>query len=247
MDLHVDIIVNAANKELEGGGGVCGAIHAAAGEQLYAACARLHGCRTGDVKATPEFCLQARHIFHAVGPREGEDISLLASCYRRALDLAKTMSLRTIAFPCISTGIYGVDRELAADTALREVCSWLYRGTNMDSMDKIIFAFHLRADERLYIDRWSRFVEAPPPAMIRTIGAAAPGPPLRTYTGTGVTCGWPPCTLRAPTPAQPPPPTAPLPVTYHACSADNGAHHDGTDAASSIDASSSLNAAGSID
>ena len=174
MDLHVDIIVNAANKELEGGGGVCGAIHAAAGEQLYAACARLHGCRTGDVKATPGFCLQARHIFHAVGPRKGEDISLLASCYRRALDLARDMSLRTIAFPCISTGIYGMDPELAADTALREVCSWLYRGTNMDSMDKIIFAFHLRADERLYIDRWSRYVEAPPPAMIRTIGAAAP-------------------------------------------------------------------------
>ena len=68
------------------------------------------------------------------------------------------MSLRTIAFPCISTGIYGMDPELAADTALREVCIWLHRGTNMDSMDMIIFAFHLRPDERLYIDRGSRFV-----------------------------------------------------------------------------------------
>ena len=104
VNLHVDVIVNAANTDLEAGTGVCGAIFKAAGEQLYAACADLSGCRTGHVKATLGFCLPARHIFHAVGPKKADDISLLAFCYSRSLDLAKTLHMRTIAFPCISTG-----------------------------------------------------------------------------------------------------------------------------------------------
>ena len=125
VDLHVDAIVNAANKNLEDGGGLCGAIHRGAGERLYAACIQLGGCRTGDVKATPGFCLPARFIFHAVGPTADEDIKLLASCYRRCLQLAQDMNLRSIAFPCISTGIYAVDPDLAADIAMRTVCDWL--------------------------------------------------------------------------------------------------------------------------
>ncbi len=108
VDLDVDVIVNAANKQLDAGGGVCGAIFAAAGEQLYEACRLLGGCTTGNVKATPGFCLLARYIFHAVGPTPNEPFELLASCYRKCLDLAASLEQRSIAFPCISTGIYGI-------------------------------------------------------------------------------------------------------------------------------------------
>ena len=104
VDLDVDVIVNAANKQLDAGAGVCGAIFAAAGEQLYGACSTLGGCTTGNVKATPGFFLLARYVFHAVGPTQHEPPRLLASCYRKCLDLAASMEQRSIAFPCISTG-----------------------------------------------------------------------------------------------------------------------------------------------
>jgi O-acetyl-ADP-ribose deacetylase (regulator of RNase III) len=121
--LAVDAIVNAANRTLSGGGGVDGAIHAAAGRQeLAAACAELGGCETGDVKATPGFRLPARWILHAVGPvwRDGNhgEAELLAACYKRAVEVAEGLGVRTLAFPAISTGIFGFPRELAAEIAV---------------------------------------------------------------------------------------------------------------------------------
>ena len=123
--LAVDAIVNAANESLLGGGGVDGAIHAAAGPELLEACRKLNGCVTGDAKATPGFRLPARWVFHTVGPvwhggskREDE---LLASCYRRCLELARQHSVRTIAFPAISTGVYRFPPERAARIAIATV------------------------------------------------------------------------------------------------------------------------------
>ena len=120
---HVDAIVNAANQALAGGGGVDGAIHRAAGaRELHAACAALGGCATGEAKATPGFGLAARWVIHAVGPRyrdgrHGEP-ALLASCYRRSLAVADELGARSVAFPAVSTGIYGYPPEEAATIAV---------------------------------------------------------------------------------------------------------------------------------
>ena len=120
---HVDAIVNAANQALAGGGGVDGAIHRAAGaRELHAACAALGGCATGEAKATPGFGLAARWVIHAVGPRyrdgrHGEP-ALLASCYRRSLAVADELGASSVAFPAISTGIYGYPPEEAATIAV---------------------------------------------------------------------------------------------------------------------------------
>ena len=122
-DLDVDVIVNAANTTLLGGGGVDGAIHRAAGPRLLEACRQLGGCPAGEARITPGFCLKAKWVIHAVGPvwhggDQGEP-QLLESCYRSAIRLAQEARVRSIAFPCISTGVYHYPEGDAARIAIK--------------------------------------------------------------------------------------------------------------------------------
>ncbi|MFT3695192.1 MAG: macro domain-containing protein [Kofleriaceae bacterium] len=127
--LAVDAIVNAANSSLLGGGGVDGAIHRKAGKALLDECRRLDGCAVGNAKKTAGYNLPAKLIFHTVGPRwnggKGGERGKLASCYRRCMELAKSNAVKTIAFPGISTGVYGYPLREAADTALATVHEFL--------------------------------------------------------------------------------------------------------------------------
>jgi O-acetyl-ADP-ribose deacetylase (regulator of RNase III) len=139
--LDVDAIVNAANTSLAPGGGVCGAIHRAAGPKLAAACAAAAPCPTGDARITPGFGLRARYVIHAVGPvwhggRRGES-ELLASAYRASLDLARQAGVKSIAFPAISTGIYGYPLEAATAIAVSTVRSELKAP---GSIERVVFA-----------------------------------------------------------------------------------------------------------
>ena len=139
--LDVDAIVNAANRALLGGGGVDGAIHRAAGPQLLEECRTLGGCDTGDAKITRGYRLKARHVIHAVGPvwRGGgrDEDTLLARCYRTALDLAAHYRLASIAFPAISTGIYGFPADRAAGIAVGTVASTL--AEHPRDLERVVF------------------------------------------------------------------------------------------------------------
>ena len=139
--LAVDGIVNAANTDLTPGGGVCGAIHRAAGPQLAAACARLRPCPTGEARITPGFQLLARFVIHAVGPvwhgGDRNESALLESAYRASLNLARESGLRTVAFPAISTGIYGYPLRAATSIAVTTVRTEL---STTHALDRVIFA-----------------------------------------------------------------------------------------------------------
>ena len=139
--LEVDAIVNAANTSLLGGGGVDGAIHRRAGKELLAECRTLKGCATGQAKLTRGYKLPAKYVIHAVGPvwRGGGagERELLASCYRTSLALALEHEIRTIAFPGISTGVYGYPVDLAARTALATVQGWI--DEHPDALDTVAF------------------------------------------------------------------------------------------------------------
>ena len=145
LDVKVQAIVNAANTSLLGGGGVDGAIHRAAGPELLVECRTLHGCPTGGAKATGAYNITyADTIIHTVGPvysGRPEDVELLASCYRNSLDLALEKGCTSIAFPCISTGIFNFPNGEAASIAYNTIKEYL--DNNKDSFDKIIICIFI--------------------------------------------------------------------------------------------------------
>ncbi|XP_045926228.1 ADP-ribose glycohydrolase MACROD2 isoform X4 [Micropterus dolomieu] len=156
--LEVDAIVNAANSSLLGGGGVDGCIHKAAGSCLYDECHSLNGCDTGKAKITCGYDLPARYVIHTVGPvARGHvgptETNDLTSCYQNSLRLMKEHGLSTVAFPCISTGIYGFPNEPAADIALNTVKSWIEE--NPDQITRVIFCVFLETDFAIYKKKMS--------------------------------------------------------------------------------------------
>jgi O-acetyl-ADP-ribose deacetylase (regulator of RNase III) len=149
--LDVDAIVNAANEALLGGGGVDGAIHRAAGPELLAECATLGGCPTGQARITKGYRLPARHVIHTVGPvhqgRRGE-AELLSSCYRVSLELAERYGVKSIAFPCISTGVYGYPADEACRIAVAVVVEWL---ASKALPEEVTFCCFSESDRKLYM------------------------------------------------------------------------------------------------
>ena len=149
--LKVDAIVNAANNSLMGGGGVDGAIHRAAGPDLQEECIGLNGCETGDAKITKGYDLKAQYVIHTVGPvwmgGMCDEHALLASCYQKSLNLAKEKKIRTIAFPGISTGVYGFPKDQAALIALTETKRFLKKNS---FPEKVFFVAFEQDNYKLY-------------------------------------------------------------------------------------------------
>ncbi|XP_076971228.1 ADP-ribose glycohydrolase MACROD2 isoform X2 [Tamandua tetradactyla] len=158
--LEIDAIVNAANASLLGGGGVDGCIHRAAGPCLLAECRNLNGCDTGHAKITCGYDLPAKYVIHTVGPIarghiNGSHKEDLANCYKSSLKLVKENNIRSVAFPCISTGIYGFPNEPAAVIALGTIKEWLAK--NHHEVDRIIFCVFLEVDFKIYKKKMSEF------------------------------------------------------------------------------------------
>lgn len=147
--LEIDAIVNAANNKMLGGGGVDGAIHRAAGPLLVKECATHNGCPTGEAKITGGYKLPSKYVIHTVGP-VGENEAKLHSCYLTCLETLKANRLRTVAFPCISTGVYGYPNEKAAHVALSTAREWLEAEENASKVDRIIFCLFLPIDVNIY-------------------------------------------------------------------------------------------------
>jgi O-acetyl-ADP-ribose deacetylase (regulator of RNase III) len=158
VEQDVDALVNAANSGLSGGGGVDGAIHRAAGRELLAECRTLGRCPTGEARITKGYRLKARHVIHAVGPvyqRRPQEAELLASAYRNSLQLASQHQIKTIAFPAISTGIYGYPLDQAAPIALRTVKEYLAQHPEIELVrfvlwDAAALAAHERAGQEVF-------------------------------------------------------------------------------------------------
>ena len=157
--LAVDAIVNAANKSLLGGGGVDGAIHSAAGDELFEECKTLVGCETGEAKITGAYDLPCKNIIHAVGPvyglerrrAEGRQERLLKSCYKNSLDLAVENECKSIAFSALSTGVYGYPSDEAAEAAINAVKEWMEESEERAAkMERVVFCQFMRKDQDAY-------------------------------------------------------------------------------------------------
>ncbi|XP_052005880.1 ADP-ribose glycohydrolase MACROD1-like isoform X2 [Xyrauchen texanus] len=158
--LEIDAIANAANKTLLGGGGVDGAIHRGAGPLLRKECATLNGCETGEAKISGAYGLPARYVIHTVGPIVQDSVGereekALRNCYYNCLDIATKNHLSTVAFPCISTGVYGYPPDQAVEVALKTVREYLEE--NYEKLDRVIFCVFLKSDKELYERRLSAY------------------------------------------------------------------------------------------
>lgn len=153
--LHVDAIVNAANSSLLGGGGVDGAIHRAAGKELEFECRMLGGCKTGEAKLTKGYNLPAGHIIHTVGPVWNNGLGtpdlLLENCYRNSMHIADTQGFESLAFPCISTGIYKFPKERAASIAIKTVSNCM---ETTPEIKEIIFCCFQKEDADIYLNEF---------------------------------------------------------------------------------------------